>query len=1023
MAEYQTYLDGFQKPSAEFRPVTMWFWNDDLRKEEITFQLEQFKQQGVCEVFVNAVWGINVDYLSDEYFAYVQHAVAECKRLGLKYWIYDEFNWPSGNAGGKLQEKYPWAVGKILKCESIDCWAGNPANVLSPGELVAAYAVFDTGEEYRVVDIRQDLRVERLGEDTRITYSSPFNGMAKIQYYFSMPDPHVLTTCVWSEYAGYQPGYIDTFNRAAVDKFLELTHERYKAFVGEEFGKTVMGVFTDEICLASPFSIGENKLPWSVHFAPQFRERNGYDLTEHLYALFNPPRTQRDRQIRDDYFNTAKALYLENFVRPMYDWCDRNGLAFTGHFDGEESVVWHLMQSADLLTSMEYMHVPGIDSILSAQKIDDTNYNVAGKILNSAAKFYGRQRTLCETYTGSGWDLRFPLMKRIANRLAVLGVNKLHYMGAYYSWDGFAKTPPTSYPPTHSYNNPLWRYYGEFGDSVARVQYLSSVTKGASKVLCMVPLVQAKMDLDLSENIFDYKADTYCLRPLDELLEATVNGMLALNIDLDLVSEDAAQEMQAGDGVLTFRGERYDYLILPGMHFVSRQTAQLLGRLRAAGVKLLFLNTLPGQTVGAAAEGDAADLLPVYPAPQLLAENGTAALYTFPEEQAALLRVKAQPFDSAAYREILRQAFRREDVILGLQTTGNVFAGHRVNPDIEVFILANDDAHANEARIPANIPGLVFYDPETGEPKPVYTEGEQTVIPLVGYELTVGILDRYGAECPAVPAAAADAAVCSTVPTEDWTFAPRSGNLLGCRYEYLDGERWVPVQGGSFPRGVMTRPGQTYALRWRFVNEDVAGPVSLQLEVKYVRALRVNGQPVPFAVNTRFWGVNNFTTEITQLLRAGENVIEVDGQLPDWVGIHALPFAFLRGDFLVRPGTDADTVTTVHTRAVRPGSLLEQGYRYFIGDGVYRSTFTAARGENIRVNFDTPDAARLCVNGREVCTRLWQPLSVEIDEFLTDGENSIELELTVPGANLLGEPVDFGLYRLELLRSSAENSR
>ena len=85
MADLQTYMAGFRTPSEEFRPVTMWFWNDDLRKEEITFQLEQFKQQGVCEIFVNATWGIDVDYLSDEYFAFVQHAVEECKRLVLAF--------------------------------------------------------------------------------------------------------------------------------------------------------------------------------------------------------------------------------------------------------------------------------------------------------------------------------------------------------------------------------------------------------------------------------------------------------------------------------------------------------------------------------------------------------------------------------------------------------------------------------------------------------------------------------------------------------------------------------------------------------------------------------------------------------------------------------------------------------------------------------------------------------------------------------------------------------------------------
>ena len=34
-------------------------------------------------------------------------AVAEAKRLGLHFWIYDEYNWPSGIAGGKVLRDHP----------------------------------------------------------------------------------------------------------------------------------------------------------------------------------------------------------------------------------------------------------------------------------------------------------------------------------------------------------------------------------------------------------------------------------------------------------------------------------------------------------------------------------------------------------------------------------------------------------------------------------------------------------------------------------------------------------------------------------------------------------------------------------------------------------------------------------------------------------------------------------------------------------------------------------------------------
>lgn len=40
--------------------------------------------------------------------------------------------------------------------------------------------------------------------------------------------------------------YIDTLNPKAIQRFIELTHEKYKATVGEEFGTTVPSIFCDE---------------------------------------------------------------------------------------------------------------------------------------------------------------------------------------------------------------------------------------------------------------------------------------------------------------------------------------------------------------------------------------------------------------------------------------------------------------------------------------------------------------------------------------------------------------------------------------------------------------------------------------------------------------------------------------------------------------------------------------------------------------------------------------------------------
>ena len=39
--------------------------------------------------------------------------------------------------------------------------------------------------------------------------------------------------------------YVDTLSKEAIDKFIEITHERYKEVVGDDFGETVPAIFTD----------------------------------------------------------------------------------------------------------------------------------------------------------------------------------------------------------------------------------------------------------------------------------------------------------------------------------------------------------------------------------------------------------------------------------------------------------------------------------------------------------------------------------------------------------------------------------------------------------------------------------------------------------------------------------------------------------------------------------------------------------------------------------------------------------
>lgn len=87
--------------------VPFWMWNDRLEKEEILRQLHEIKSKGMNQVIIHPRFGLETPYLSEEWFEAVSWVIEEAERRKMGIWIYDELNWPSGYAGGRVLEKYP----------------------------------------------------------------------------------------------------------------------------------------------------------------------------------------------------------------------------------------------------------------------------------------------------------------------------------------------------------------------------------------------------------------------------------------------------------------------------------------------------------------------------------------------------------------------------------------------------------------------------------------------------------------------------------------------------------------------------------------------------------------------------------------------------------------------------------------------------------------------------------------------------------------------------------------------------
>src|SRR5690606_61264 len=102
----------------------------------------------------------------------------------------------------------------------------------------------------------------------------------------------------------------------AVALLLDLVHGEYERRVPERLGTVIPGSFQDEAPAANA---------WTPRFAEEFRERRGYDLLDHLPALFRGTSAE-EKKVRGDAFAVRSALVEEAFFRPIGRWHADRGM-------------------------------------------------------------------------------------------------------------------------------------------------------------------------------------------------------------------------------------------------------------------------------------------------------------------------------------------------------------------------------------------------------------------------------------------------------------------------------------------------------------------------------------------------------------------------------------------------------------------------------------------------------------------------------------------------------------------------
>ncbi|MCK5734505.1 MAG: hypothetical protein KAI38_09980, partial [Candidatus Latescibacteria bacterium] len=379
--------------------------------------------------------------------------------------------------------------------------------------------------------------------------------------------------------------YVDLMNPKVTDAFLESTYEAYKDVVGDEFGKAIPGIFTDEPCYSMRGHTQYPSVAWTDALPDRFEKTRGYDLLEHLISLFH--NVGDYPKIRADFYRTATELFVENYSKRMYAWCDENRLKYTGHYMAEDTLVSQIAWIGAAMPHYEYMHVPGMDHL--SRNIENL---MTAKQVASAAQQFGKERTLSEMYGCSGQNFSFEGQKWIADWHFVNAINTVNPHLSLYTMRGARKR---DYPPNIFHQQPWWKHNRHIADYCARASYAITQGKRVVRILVIHPIESAWAAYT--------PVNTGPASRLSDSFARLSEELMALSRDHDYGDESIIARHGKVEGKQFIVGEQaYDVVIVPPARTLRSTTLDLLERFTENNGRLLSIKPLPTLTDGTASE-------------------------------------------------------------------------------------------------------------------------------------------------------------------------------------------------------------------------------------------------------------------------------------------------------------------------------------------------------------------------------------------------------------------------------------
>lgn len=584
--------------STENKPWVRWWWmGGAVTPDGLSQNLEEIKNAGFGGVELTNVYGARgyeeqfKSFLSPEWTNLLGFTLERAGQLGLGVDLANTSGWPFGgpwvyenNASKNVQVKrFKLKAGEKLT-EPVLFWQEPLARMVGRAEpsgeknpTVGKVSFINPAIDQVRTKTKIPLRVLMAYNDTGQTLDLTSNVETNGNLNWVAPEGN------WELYAVFQGLHGKQVERAGpggqgnvIDHFSEKAVADYLRYFDDNLKNvdisSVRAFFNDsyEVDDAS----GESN--WTPLFFDEFQKLRGYDLRNHLPALFGFDSEEKNSRVWCDYRETLSDLLLGRFTKTWAGWAKQHQAQIRNQAHDSPANILDLYAASDI------PETEGTDPL-------------GIKFASSAGHISGKKLISCEaaTWLDEHFKENYSALKQNLDCYFANGVNHVVYHGSTYSpkeaaWPGWMFYASTHFAPTNS----LWNDLPAINNYVANCQAFLQNSKPANDILVYFQMYDLWSEKG-RRSIYHFSENS-----AETHIQEIGNLLMNNGYTFDFISDRQMDSLKVEASRIFASGNPYKTILIPACHFIPLKTMEKIVAMANEGATVIFQDSIPGDIPG-----------------------------------------------------------------------------------------------------------------------------------------------------------------------------------------------------------------------------------------------------------------------------------------------------------------------------------------------------------------------------------------------------------------------------------------